>query len=44
MGKAIKSNGLECKLIFVYGSMSYEERLVSYSKVDMFVFPPNHKK
>jgi glycosyltransferase involved in cell wall biosynthesis len=44
MGKAIKRNDIECEFIFVHGSMSYEEGLEWYSKVDMFVFPPNHKK
>ena len=42
--KAIQRNDPERKFIFVHGSLSYEETVKWYSKVDMFVFPPNHKK
>ena len=37
--KAIQRNDPERKFIFVHGSLSYEETVEWYSKVDMFVFP-----
>ena len=44
MREAIKRNDLKREFIFVHGSLSYEETVEWYSKVDMFVFPPNHEK
>ena len=44
MRKAIQRNDPEREFIFVHGSLSYEETVKWYSKVDMFVFPPNHEK
>ncbi len=37
--KAIQRNDPERKFIFIHGSLSYEETVKWYSKVDMFVFP-----
>ncbi len=39
MRKAIQRNDPEREFIFVHGSLSYEETVKWYSKVDMFVFP-----
>jgi len=39
MRRAIRRNDPENKYIFVHGSLSYDETVHWYSKVDMFVFP-----